>query len=354
MKIPKYVKDIYSTLASNGHTAYVVGGSIRNFLLNLPIKDYDIATSATPEEVEKLFDITIPTGVQYGTTTVVCRKKNKSYFCEVTTYRTEFGYSDRRHPDKIEFSSNILEDLARRDFTMNAIAYDIGTQSYIDPYNGIKDIEDRLIRCVNKPSTRFEEDSLRMFRACRFAGQLGFKIENNTRDALIQLGYILPLPSMERVLNELNLTFSSKHKLKGFGYLLESKLFKKLLLEEYDYKYLESLELKDKDSLIIWARILYNVVDLRKMLYRLKFTNKDSRLVINLINRNFNMRKAKLTVKDLKLKGIDIQNFGFKDKEIGDIQKNLFNLVLTNKIRNSYRNLLQYFLKKYCLPILQK
>ena len=159
-----------------GYKAYLVGGAVRDMLMKVPAHDWDVATNATPQDVIKLFKFVVPTGIEHGTVTV----HYKGNEIEVTTFRTEAGYSDGRHPDSIKYAATIEEDLARRDFTMNAIAASLEDGTITDPYGGQDDIKNKLIRTVGAAHERFMEDGLRPVRALRFASKLGFSIEKNT------------------------------------------------------------------------------------------------------------------------------------------------------------------------------
>ena len=177
---PQGVIYISKTLKENGYSAYVVGGSIRDILIGKNVYDWDITTDASCEQIEKLFKKTLPTGIKYGTITVLLDDGNY----EITTFRCDEKYSDGRRPDKVTFTKNINEDLSRRDFTVNAIAYDPVNNLLVDPFDGQKDIKNRVLRAVGDPLMRLSEDGLRAMRACRFAAKLGFDIEEKTLDAI--------------------------------------------------------------------------------------------------------------------------------------------------------------------------
>ncbi|HZK27441.1 MAG TPA: CCA tRNA nucleotidyltransferase, partial [Thermoclostridium sp.] len=198
-EIPNNILRIIDILENNGHKAYIVGGCIRDMLLNIKPKDYDICTSARPEQVQKLFKKSIPTGIKHGTVTVI----SDSNPVEVTTFRVESGYSDRRHPDNVNYTDSLIEDLKRRDFTMNAIAYH-PVQGIIDPFDGASDIKRRIIKTVGDPKERFNEDALRMLRAIRFQARFNFSIEQNTLNAIEALSKNIKDVSRERILLELN------------------------------------------------------------------------------------------------------------------------------------------------------
>ena len=198
IKLPEKVKYIISRLEKNGYEAYAVGGCVRDSILDRVPEDWDITTSAKPEEVKKLFQATIDTGLQHGTVTVVIEKEGY----EVTTFRLDGDYSDGRHPDRVAFTSSLTEDLKRRDFTINAMAYSENA-GLIDRFDGEKDLEDGIIRAVGDAEERFSEDALRMLRAIRFAGQLNFDIAEKTFDAIKKLSPDISKVSVERIAKEL-------------------------------------------------------------------------------------------------------------------------------------------------------
>lgn len=198
IKPPKYIRQILFTLQSRGHLAYLVGGCVRDTLMEISPQDWDICTSALPEEVIELFPGSIPTGIKHGTVTVIIGNRR----AEVTTFRTEGSYRDHRRPESVRFVSELISDLGRRDFTMNAIA--LSADGMIsDPFDGTQDIRDRVIRCVGEPKLRFSEDALRMFRALRFSARLGFTIEYETCAAIEECSYLATELAPERVRDEL-------------------------------------------------------------------------------------------------------------------------------------------------------
>ena len=198
---PENIARTLRSLIDEGYAAYLVGGCVRDAVLGRHVNDWDVATSATPVEVARLFPKTVLTGEKFGTVTVLL----DGSAVEVTTFRAEMEYSDRRHPESVEFISSIEEDLGRRDFTINAMAVSV-TGDLIDPFDGLGDIRNRLVRCVGGPNTRFSEDALRMFRAFRFSAQLGFMIENETMLAIYANAEKAKHLSAERVCLELEKT----------------------------------------------------------------------------------------------------------------------------------------------------
>lgn len=196
--LPTKVKQIISRLEKADFEAYAVGGCVRDSILGRSPEDWDITTSAKPEEVKRLFSTTIDTGLQHGTVTVVIEKEG----FEVTTFRLDGDYTDGRHPDRVAFTSSLTEDLRRRDFTINAMAYS-EKRGLIDEFDGERDLEDGVIRAVGDACERFSEDALRMLRAIRFAGQLNFKIADETFDAIKELSPNISKVSVERIAKEL-------------------------------------------------------------------------------------------------------------------------------------------------------
>lgn len=206
IQIPEPVQLILNTLMEHGYEAYAVGGCIRDAVLGRTPNDWDITTSAKPEEVKRLFRKTIDTGIIHGTVTVMLR--HTGY--EVTTYRIDGKYEDGRHPKNVEFTGNLVEDLKRRDFTINAMAYN-HIHGLVDAFDGIGDIRRRRIRCVGNPVDRFNEDALRILRAIRFAAGLDFEIEEDTRKAVRLLAGNLQKISKERIQAELEKLLMSNH-----------------------------------------------------------------------------------------------------------------------------------------------
>lgn len=206
MKLPNNVKCIIHTLEEAGFEGYAVGGCVRDTLLGKIPDDWDITTNASPKQVKELFKRTIDTGIQHGTVTVLLDKETY----EVTTYRIDGEYEDSRHPKEVIFTSNLTEDLKRRDFTINAMAYNDKSQ-IVDEFGGMQDLQDRIIRCVGDPRERFSEDALRIMRAVRFSGQLGYSIEEKTGRAAAELAPSLSRISAERICTELTKLMVSPH-----------------------------------------------------------------------------------------------------------------------------------------------
>lgn len=205
-QIPSKVETIIHTLEEAGFEAYAVGGCVRDSILGRVPDDWDITTSAKPEQVKALFSRTVDTGLQHGTVTVLLGKEG----FEVTTYRLDGEYEDGRHPKEVTFTGSLSEDLKRRDFTINAMAYNPAS-GLVDLFGGISDLENRIVRCVGNPLERFQEDALRMMRAVRFSAQLGFSIEEKTKAALKVLAHNLKQVSAERIQVELVKLLVSPH-----------------------------------------------------------------------------------------------------------------------------------------------
>ena len=206
LRLPNKVIYILDILKRHGFEAYAVGGCVRDSILARKPDDWDITTSATPQEVKSCFRRTIDTGIEHGTVTVMLEDDG----FEVTTYRLDGEYTDGRHPDKVTFTPNLVDDLMRRDFTINAMAYNPDA-GLVDLYGGMRDLQRKVIRCVGNPDERFEEDALRVMRAVRFAAQLGFTIEPATREAMRRHAPQLKKISAERIRIELMKLLASPH-----------------------------------------------------------------------------------------------------------------------------------------------
>ena len=286
IQIPEDVKYILEKLNNAGYEAYAVGGCVRDSVLDRNPDDWDITTSAKPEEIKAVFSKTIDTGIQHGTVTVM--RNHVGY--EVTTYRIDGEYEDSRHPKEVTFTSDLLEDLKRRDFTINAMAYNhlngendfikleeaetYKTSGLVDAFGGIEDIQNKIIRCVGNPVHRFEEDALRMMRAVRFSAQLGYEIEEETQNAMKELAGNLAKISAERIQTELVKLLVSAHPM----YLRKAYELgmTKIFLPEFDtametkqnnphHKYsvgehiLHSMEYVEKDKILRLAMLLHDI-----------------------------------------------------------------------------------------------
>ncbi|MFA5131052.1 MAG: CCA tRNA nucleotidyltransferase [Patescibacteria group bacterium] len=239
MNIPAYINKIIADLQASGYEAYIVGGCVRDVLLGKEPKDWDITTNALPEQMLKIFPQAKYENT-YGTVLFPIRalaqeneiKGKLEDVVEITTYRSEQGYSDRRHPDSIRFETELDKDLERRDFTINALALDPSNhEKIIDLFGGQKDIKLKIIRAVGEPSDRFKEDALRMLRAIRFSAQLGFELEPKTQRAIVKLAGSLKFVSKERIRDELIKILASDRPYEGIMLLHDSKLLQYIIPE---------------------------------------------------------------------------------------------------------------------------
>ena len=329
--IPKDILEIYNKIEHAKFEVYIVGGGIRNLIMKKPIKDWDLTTNATPEDILKIFPDAFYNN-DFGTVGIPIDEKSTlptgAQVVEITTYRTEYGFSNKRHPDMVIWGKNINDDLSRRDFTMNAIAMKIenGKEVFIDPYKGQEDIENRIIRCVGNPKERFKEDALRLMRCIRFASELDFDIDELTGKELSADSNLISKISAERIRDELLKIMASPSPAKGIMLLKESGLLNFILPELLEgigvsqvrpgrhhttdvfTHNLMSLKLtpstdpivrfatllhdagkprvqgKDKDGLVIFynheisgAKLAYDVCT------RLRFSKKDAHRIVNLI-----------------------------------------------------------------------
>ena len=244
---------VMQQLVDAGYEAYFVGGSVRDMLLHKPISDVDIATSATPKEVKEIFPHTVDVGIEHGTVMVIHHKEGY----EVTTFRTEEGYEDFRHPDKVTFVRSLEEDLKRRDFTINALAIGIDDQ-LMDFFDGIGDLERQCLRCVGDAKERFNEDALRMFRAVRFVGQLGFQIEEKTKNAISLLKMNLSKVAVERMKVEFEKMIQSSFRKEALQLFVETGLYQACpLFDGKDEILLKLAEFPLKEMSVLQAWILF-------------------------------------------------------------------------------------------------
>lgn len=220
-------KELVSELREEGHEAYCVGGCTRDIVMNIAPREYDITTSATPEEVTRIFSHTVPVGASFGVMLVLIGH----YKFEVATFRKEESYSDSRRPDIVTYSTNVEEDVIRRDFTINGMLYDPIEETVIDYVGGMEDIDKGIIRTIGEPQERFNEDKLRLMRAVRFASRYGFEMEERTYKALKSLASEITVVSEERIRDEVVKVISQRNPGAGLSLLRESGILKHILPE---------------------------------------------------------------------------------------------------------------------------
>ncbi len=378
MNLPENVKKIISKLNKNSYEGYIVGGCVRDYIMGIPPHDYDITTSALPQQVKAIFPHTVDTGIEHGTVTVVIDKTGY----EVTTYRIDGKYEDNRHPKEVTFTSKLEGDLSRRDFTINAIAYN-DTDGFVDMFGGIEDIKNKIIRGVGDPDKRFKEDALRMMRALRFSAQLDFIIEENTFNAIIKNAELIKNISMERIRDEFfKLILSDNNerlellKQSGMTEYFCPELSE--ILKNKDIKFYKYINSLPKD---IASRLAYIFMgkDIKNILKNFRTDNKTiSKAVLLEKYYNYNITDeysmAKLislageytrdllmlkkwdmtlfneiikkgsccSLKDLEIKGEDIVRLGYKGKEIGEVLNKLLDYVLKYPYKNNKTELLKY------------
>lgn len=232
IKLPKEVANLMNVFSKNKYQIFVIGGAVRDMLLNKEITNWDFTTNATPEQIQKLFPDAFYNNI-YGTVTLptklITQNSSLSTVFEVTPFRKESGYSDLRHPEKIEWAKTVEEDLSRRDFTINSIAYD--GKNIVDPYGGQKDLSNKTIKAVGDPDIRFNEDALRLLRAVRFTSQLGFLIEDKTRESIQKNASLITKISAERIRDEFLKILSGDHPAEGILFLKSTGLLSYILPE---------------------------------------------------------------------------------------------------------------------------
>lgn len=313
--LPDDIREIAAQLAEREFTCYVVGGAIRDILRGKNVKDIDLATDATPEQVEELFTETIPTGRQFGTLTV---KWNEKYY-QLTTFRKETGYSDRRHPDKIEYSKDIREDILRRDFTINALAYNPINNELVDECRGLEDLSEKILRTVGDPAKRFEEDGLRVIRGLRFLSITGFAIDLATGKELAQRApQWAELASKERLFEEFDKIIHSDN-------------------PDYGLSFLGWPALNELDRQVRWAAIIQKHPEVFELIQE----KQKRRRIEKLLKYNLDLDKASMEIADLKLDGIDIMELGPRGEAVGKILESLLEIVIEKRQLNKKPLLLE-------------
>lgn len=377
--LPKKIEYVLDILISNGHSAYIVGGCVRDLLCGKEPHDYDITTSATPNETQSLFKKTIATGIKHGTITVIIDGEQ----IEVTTFRTESTYNDNRHPESVNFVRNVSDDLSRRDFTVNAMCYN-NREGLIDLFGGQEDIKNKTLKAVGDAKTRFCEDALRILRLFRFAATLEFTIEKNTFDAAIECAQLLKNISAERIFTELKKAACGNN-VSVISPLLDTNALLDFSLENTDLTVLQKLQ--NKEDLRVFALLYLTSTNLQNTLNTLKCSNafkdyctKLSHLIKNEIKADKTSIKKALCITDyeivcdyfeylksilnlditshksllkeiinsnepykishLDITGNDIISLGFGGKQVGEKLEFLLNEVIKNPALNTREKLL--------------
>lgn len=298
--LPQKIEYVIDTLISNGHSAYIVGGCVRDLLCGKKPHDYDITTSATPDETQSLFEKTIATGIKHGTITVIIDGEQ----IEVTTFRTESTYNDNRHPESVNFVRNVSDDLSRRDFTVNAMCYN-NREGLIDLFGGQEDIKNKTLKAVGDAKTRFCEDALRILRLFRFAATIEFTIEKDTFDAAIECAPLLKNISAERIFTELKKAACGNN-VSVISPLLDTNALLDFSLENTDLTVLQKLQ--NKEDLRMFALLHLTSTNLQNTLNALKCSNafkdyctKLSHLIKNGIKANKIGIKKALCITDYEI-----------------------------------------------------
>ncbi len=382
--LPEYVQTALNTLTDKGYQAFVVGGGLRDIILgNIP-DDYDITTSAKPDEILKLFNKSYATGLKHGTVTVVLNNKR----IEITTFRSDGDYVNHRSPVYVEFLTDINGDLSRRDFTINALAYN-KKDGLIDKFGGINDLNNKIIKAVGSPEIRFEEDALRILRAFRFSAKLGFKIEKKTLNAALNKASLLKFVSKERIFCELSKILISDNpeviseliKNGGFEFLniaaatinlkalknikpdLRARFYTFCILCNTDAKRLcKTLKTDNKlydycnnMDLLFSQNFPINKTDIKKLLYLTDVTAVTDYLEINAtlyskpslskILENIIKNNEPYKISHLKITGNDLIGMGYLGENIGIKLEKLLNIVIEKPELNNTNTLIDIIKK---------
>lgn len=382
LKLPSSIQIALTTLHQSGFEAYLVGGCVRDYIMKRPIHDYDVTTSALPEETKQVFQnyAVHETGIKHGTVLVVIDHTP----IEITTYRYEGSYQDHRHPDEVHFTRNLQEDLKRRDFTMNALVF---SNQVLDYFGGVTDIESKTIRAIGNPLERFDEDALRIMRGLRFASQLGFQIEENTFQAMISQRELLSVISKERITDEF-----LKY-LEG-TYLLETRKYADALLPTLFSDYPQDSktlfqDLSQTNNLLIRLTLFFQSTSFSNVLilpnktkvsihslnsylhsppqskYELKCMLRKigEELTLTLLdyyatiypkqsenlNKDYQIictNQEIYSLDKLAIKGNQLIQLGYQGKAISDTLELLLEAVMHEKVSNTYEMLIAYLTKK--------
>ena len=369
MKIKKSIKTALNRLNSHGYDAYIVGGALRDMLLHKRVSDYDITTNAYPEAIKMIFNdyISYDIGKKHGTVVVIIDKDK----IDITPYRSENKYLDHRHPSEIRFTNNLKEDLRRRDFTINAMCMDID-ENIIDYFDGLDDLNNRIIKTVGRPENRFSEDALRILRAIRFKAQLCFEIEEKTDAEIHRLKDLLKYISEERkkeeLLHILNFksafsiinqyldvinTFMSflpiKRKNNNFSNPLYALAY---LLKDIDNINLKSLKYSNNEINLIRTLIEATKTDLKDdydfiELLSSQYQNDILKFLNEYHHRNYNerfnkLKKYMIDINTLKINGTQIREYGYDDENISTVKKHLLDLIHHQRLSNNEKSLRNY------------
>ena len=369
LKIPEKIKFVLNTLTQNGYEAYIVGGCVRDSLLGLIPSDYDVTTSAKPQEILGLFEKTVPTGIKHGTVTVIIDNEP----VEVTTFRTEGEYKDSRHPQNVEFVTDLREDLSRRDFTVNAMAFN-ETVGLVDLFGGVSDIKNKILRAVGDSDKRFSEDALRILRLFRFASQLEFTIEEKTLNSALKLQNGLENISKERIFSELCKAVNGKNpkailpliKSGGLEFLGVIKTPEFATADNLDLRLFVFLNTSSENPIEV-LKILKapsRQIDFANKLLKLQSIKIDSKEDIKnaLFLTDFNgvslflqlqkeenklktldeviKNKEPYLISHLAVSGEDLKELGFKGKEIGEMLERMRQEVVKSPEKNRKETLM--------------
>lgn len=320
--IPPEIQFIIERLQKNGFEAYLVGGCVRDMLMDITPHDYDITTSASPEIILSLFEKTVPTGIKHGTVTVI----NGGFAAEVTTYRTDGEYSDHRRPERVTFVKSLKEDLARRDFTVNAIAYN-ENEGIKDFFGGREDIKNKILRAVGEPKKRFCEDALRILRLFRFASVLGFTPETETLKAALKCAPLLESISAERISSELRKAVNGKNP-EALKPLTDINGLKFIGIKNPDYSKIVPLQ---SAGLALFGFLYSSTDNLMSALRFLKPSNKEKRLyenILTLLSLPFPQSKEEIKEMLFKTDLISVEKYlYFKNSYFGTDTENALSML---------------------------
>ena len=331
--IPSHIIAVVEKIENKGFSAYVVGGAIRDLLLERVPFEFDLATNARPDDIINLFDNVNSVGKAFGTIQV----HFDGAIVDVTTFRQDGEYSDFRHPNQVRFTNQIDADLARRDFTINAMAYQPIRHEFVDQFNGFQHLKERRLEVIGSPMKRFQEDTLRPFRCFRFMSQLGFIVSSDILSSLKKLSNSVELPSMPRIKHEMGRLLLGNYWLSALNLMHQSEWLSKIIP---DYPIHETIDLPH-EALYRWAW-LFSKCSLDEIAAKFQFSKTDISSMKEIIEWNYNESAINFTIDQLNISSEQLIALGFKGKDLGNIQRTLQHLIREEKLLNYTRNIIDY------------
>jgi tRNA nucleotidyltransferase/poly(A) polymerase len=341
MMIPSAIISVVKIIEHHGFEAFIVGGAIRDAFFGRVPNEFDLATNATPSDISNWFHVVSDAGKKYGTITI----RHERHIVEITTYRQDADYTNGRHPETVVFSSTIMDDLTRRDFTMNALAYSPITGQFIDNFGGVEHIRSRRLVCVGKPLDRFSDDMLRPFRCFRFMAQLGLVVSPSICHALATLSTRLVLPSMLRIRHEMDRLLMGQYWQSALGFMQKMGWWDPIISAVPSAP---SMPLPN-DRLFRWAWALSGT-NLPEVAKKLEFSKADIRFMAHVLTWQFDEAAIYFNVNDLCVTSTELIQMGFQGPALGQVQGDLVRLIREKKLNHNERDVFDYLNNRHSQP----